>query len=205
MTSPPSQQPPLSQQHALLRLGVPLNEEYSEEMLREMLEDAVFEACTFFMMRAFVPQLAEVRIRKLRELNDAAVALGLSAPSLEDGRIVQPPLETKISHLPDDLGDLMDAYHRHEAAIKQRLNAAIAPQEGIVAYEAWVVTFEGFSRQFCRLFEKTYPALQADPAEKLTSQHDFNEVKAELQGTPALGGALHRYYSRLHKIVVKKG
>ena len=193
----------MSRQHALLLLGVGEDEDPSPEVLYEKLEDAVFEACTFFMMRAFVPKLAEIRIQQLRKFHEASVVLGLAtnemfAPENPDKNIGETPYATMELHA------WMEAYHLREAAIKQELSASVTPAQGVMAYQRWIDEFFRYAEGFCRLFAERHPGLAPDPAAKLTATDDFNDIKKELSGTPSMGGPLHRHYSRLRKILNRK-
>lgn len=205
MTLPPSQLPHMSRQHALLLLGVGQDEDHSPEVLYEKLEDAVFEACTFFMMRAFVPKLAEIRIGQLSKLHEASVVLGLAVHEARSG---QAPIANEESASKDGVGELhiwMEAYHLMEASIKQELSAAVLPSQGVRAYRKWIQEFLLYAEGFCNVFAERHPDLHPDPMAKLTATEDFNEIKSELHGTPLPGGPLHRHYSRLRKVLDRQG
>lgn len=173
------------------------------EYLSDLLEDAVFEEARYFMRRAFIPKLAEARIRKLGHLRAAAAVLGLSAKTGVPDAAPDPA----ISDLAEakTLEAILQSYHRRESEIKQTLSAAERPEEAEVAYRAWVDLSLVFAEKFCDRYEAQFPALNPDPEARLSEYADFNEVFAALKAGGGEDSALHRYYSRLFKIARARG
>jgi len=193
----------MDERRALILIGADAESREDTEALTDLLGDAVFEHATYFMRRAFIPKLAEARIRKLGHLREAAAVLGLSANA-------QAP-DTAISQVPEalekaeNLEAILQSYHKREAEIKQTLSAAEHPEVAEAAYKTWVTLCISFAEKFCDRYESQFPELNPDPEAKLSEYADFNEVAASLKAGGGEGSALHRYYSRLFKIAGARG
>lgn len=193
----------MDERRALILIGADAESREDTEALTELLEDAVFEHATYFMRRAFIPKLAEARIRKLGHLREAAAVLGLSANAEVPDAVPDPAISDLAEA--ESPKTILQIYHKRESEIKQILSAAERPEVAEAAFKTWVALYLAFAEKFCDRYEAQFPELSPDPEAKLSEYADFNEVSLSLKSGGGEGSALHRYYSRLFKIAGARG
>ncbi len=165
-------------------------------VIRDALDDKVFELATYFLNRAFLPRLAGVRIKRLNELMAAEEALTnekINGTSTQDKIIT-------FSESTSDLKKLITAYNQVESRIKQTLSRADSPAEVIKAYENWIRVFKTYAIRFAEIYPGNPFAKAADPDVKISSQVNMMEILEELHGNSVEKPLLHREFSRLKKL-----
>ena len=188
----------MDEKRALLLIGADPEHDPDREDLEDMLGDAVFEEARYFMRRAFIPKLADARIRKLNLLCEAQITL-LHREARANAAEADGP-ENNFSDA-KDLETVTEIYHRGEAWAKRMLSAAEDPAAAALYYEYWIELHDRFAHRFCTLYEAAFPGRTPENGAKLSENIDFNEVRADLNAENRPDGALHRYYSRLKKMI----
>lgn len=179
-------------------IGADPDRHLDREEAEGLIGDAVFEEARYFMRRAFIPKLAEARIRKLNRLREAEVALLQSDAQTDSPMAVGPQIDFSQAA---DLDTAVKLYHRCESWVKRKLSAVERPAEAALLYTYWTEVYQRFAHRFCTLYEAFFPGRTPKSGVKLSENIDFNEVYAELKSGSGPEGALHRYYSRLKKLI----
>lgn len=179
------------------RLILGIDPEPGTENLRDAFEEAVFKEVTFFLRRSFLPVLAEKRIKKLEEVEQAAQSLGLECERSE----VKQYAYTKLP-ADNDLLLLLSHYHSIESQVKSNLVNSIHPREAISCYREWISLFESFAQRYIAVFEslKVDMSLLDQEEVRISDEISFDELNAELKAREYSNLAGKLYY-RLLKIV----
>jgi len=119
------------------------------EDITEAYEEAVFEQASFFMRRVFIPKLAEARMVKLRQIEQAASTLGVDTPA---------PSPVDSDHLIEKAKDhptVLAEYNRAEMKLKLRLANTFSSAEAAAVYEAWINLFQAYADRFLMLCSRS--------------------------------------------------
>lgn len=187
----------MDEKRALLLIGADPGQVPEIEEVEDMIGDAVFEEARYFMRRAFIPKLADARIRKLHLLREAEIALLHPEIGADTPRAEVPRIDFAEAA---DLDTALKMYHSGEAWVKQMLSAAELPEAAATYFKYWIELHHRFAHQFCALYEAAFPESKPDASAKLSENIDFNEIRSDLKKGSNTGSALHRYYSRLKKM-----
>jgi hypothetical protein len=111
------------------------------EDILEAYEEAVFEQASFFMLRVFIPKLAEARIKKLEAIRLAAKTLGLE--EVENIDPIQFDFSAAKNHQ-----EVIEAYNKAEIRLKLQLANASSSAIAKSAFQSWLQLFEGYANSF---------------------------------------------------------
>lgn len=191
----------MERQYALILLGAEATDD--DEQLLECLEEAVFTLANYFMRREFIPALAAVKRKKLEKLTEAAEVLTIDSNERGEncGQLSSDITPKMADQKFLSLLGILEYYHKQEAQIKHKLANSLSPWTAAQIYAAWESLYLDFGSLFCSQYEMDYGKLEVDSNVKLNENFDYSLLKAELLDKSSDAHQLHRYYSRLRKIL----
>ncbi len=185
----------MNRNKALLLLGADDNTDATT--LTDKLEDAVFGHASYFLKRAFLPKLAEIKKVKLQELMAVGDVLNLT------------PTDQLSSFTFNDqkryagittLSELLIEYHHRESLIKTSIANAVRADFAHRTYSQWIYVFRAFAERFIEMYETSEFYTPADASVKQSQHVDMMLIINELNSNNSHKPELHKLYSWLCKL-----
>ncbi len=187
---------------ALILLGFDPKSEIEKESFELTLEEAIFTEASFFMLRSFIPKLAEARILRLIKLAEAGDLFHIEFP--ERGERLDSDSHKKKIEECQKISDLVQIYQQYEMRLKLNISNEENPHRLIHLYKKWISLFSAYSNKFLSLFENLNLelAISENPSISITQPSDYNVLVSELK-KEVYTDSVFIEYLRIQKLMIK--